>query len=74
MLRRECNCEIFLLYNYPKNKKSPLIQGLDGFNHKKPVYASKKLGESFLSPLKIIGIELYLHNLFFLLGQDIIDL
>jgi len=35
---------------YPGNKKSPLIQGLDEFNHKKGNYASKKRGKSISFP------------------------
>jgi len=37
--------------SYPGNKKSPLIQGLDEFNHKTANYASKKGGRAPLSPL-----------------------
>jgi len=37
--------------SYPENKKSPLIQGLDEFNHKKANYASKKRERASLSPL-----------------------
>jgi len=37
--------------SYPGNKKSPLIQGLDEFNHKTANYASKKGGIVPLSPL-----------------------
>jgi hypothetical protein len=34
----------------PGNKKSPLIQGLDEFKHKKSNYASKKRGKSVSFP------------------------
>ena len=61
--------------SYPGNKKSPLIQGLDEFNHKTANFASKKRGKSVSFPCsrKAVAV-LNLQNLFFLVGKDIVYL
>ena len=60
---------------YPGNKKSPLIQGLDEFNHKTANYASKKRGKSISFPFSRSDSEvLNLQHLFFLVGKHIVYL
>ena len=60
---------------YPGNKKSPLIQGLDEFNHKTTNYASKKRGKSASFPFSIRDVAvLNLQDLFFLVGKYIVYL
>jgi hypothetical protein len=68
----------------PKNKKSPLIQGLPGFNHKlandaRKIWSSSKLiVSSLLSLTENLKLSICnlsdLHDLFFFVAQDFIDL